>query len=154
MKLLCVGNERRPGAMAARGLPGLDWLNFFVANFQTGFGPFISVYLTSTGWTQGAIGAVLSTGTIASMASQVPAGALVDAVRSKRMAATAAIAAIGVSALAIALWPNFLAITAAEVLHSFASALLGPAIRDHTRSGRCQGVWRTARPQRALRRDR
>jgi len=128
MKLLCVGNERRPGAMAARGLPGLDWLNFFVANFQTGFGPFISVYLTSVGWTQGAIGAALSTGTIASMASQVPAGALVDAVRSKRMAATAAIAAIGVSALAIALWPNFLAITAAEVLHSFASALLGPAI--------------------------
>ena len=127
MKLLCVGNERRPGAMAARGLPGLDWLNFFVANFQTGFGPFISVYLTSVGWTQGAIGAALSTGTIASMASQVPAGALVDAMRSKRMAA-AAIAAIGVSALAIALWPNFLAITAAEVLHSFASALLGPAI--------------------------
>jgi MFS family permease len=127
MKLLYVGNERRPVA-AARGLPGLDWLNFFVANFQTGFGPFISVYLTSAGWTQGAIGAALSTGTIASMASQVPAGALVDAIRSKRIAAAAAIATIGVSALAIALWPNFLAITAAEALHSFASAVLGPAI--------------------------
>jgi len=114
--------------MAARGLPGLDWLNFFVANFQTGFGPFISVYLTSVGWTQGAIGAALSTGIIASMASQVPAGALVDAMRSKRMAAAAAIAAIGVSALAIALWPNFSAITAAEGLHSFASAVPGPAI--------------------------
>jgi MFS family permease len=128
MKFLRLGNERRPGAMAARGLPGLDWLNFFVADIQTGFGPFISVYLTSAGWTQSAIGAVLSTGTIASMASQVPAGALVDAMRSKRMAAAAAIAAIGVSALAIALWPNFLAISAAEVLHSFASAILGPAI--------------------------
>ncbi|MBV8133501.1 MAG: MFS transporter [Alphaproteobacteria bacterium] len=128
MKLRRLGNERRSGVMAARGLPGLDWLNFFVANFQTGFGPFISVYLTSAGWTQGAIGAALSTGTIASMASQVPAGALVDAARSKRMAATAAIAAIGVSALVIALWPNFLAITVAEALHSFASAVLGPAI--------------------------
>jgi MFS family permease len=128
MNLLRVGNERRTGALAARGLPGLDWLNFFVANFQTGFGPFISVYLTSAGWTQGAIGAALSTGTIASMASQVPAGALVDAMRNKRMAAAAAIAAIGVSALAIALWPNLLAISAAEVLHSFASAILGPAI--------------------------
>jgi MFS family permease len=62
------------------------------------------------------------------MASQVPAGALVDAMRSKRMAAAAAIAVIGASALAIDLWPNFLAITAAEVLHSFASAVLGPAI--------------------------
>ena len=128
MNLLHVGNERRTGALAARGLPGLDWLNFFVANFQTGFGPFISVYLTSAGWTQSAIGAALSTGTIASMASQVPAGALVDAMRNKRMAAAAAIAAIGVSALVIALWPNLLAISAAEVLHSFASAILGPAI--------------------------
>ena len=128
MKLLRLGNERRPGAMAARGLPGLDWLNFFVADFQTGFGPFISVYLTSAGWTQSAIGAALSTGTIASMISQVPAGALVDAMRSKRMAAAGAIAAISVSALAIALWPDILAITAAEVLHSFASAILGPAI--------------------------
>ena len=109
-------------------MPGLDWLNFFVANFQTGFGPFISVYLTSAGWTQGAIGAALSAGTIASMASQVPAGALVDAVRSKSLAAAVAIALIAVSALAIALWPNFLAITAAEILHSFASAVLGPAI--------------------------
>src|SRR5499427_4000804 len=105
MKLLCVGNERRSVAMAARGLPGLDWLNFFIANFQTGFGPFISVYLTSAGWTQGAIGAALSAGTIAGMASQVPAGALVDAMRSKRLAAAGAIAAIGVSALVIALWP-------------------------------------------------
>src|SRR6516225_10824143 len=104
---------------STHGLPGLDWLNFFVADFQTAFGPFISVYLTSTGWTQGAIGAVLSTGTIASMASQVPAGALVDAIPSKRAAAAAGIAAIGVSALAIALWPNFLAVTAAEVLHCF-----------------------------------
>jgi hypothetical protein len=40
-----------------------------------------SVYLTSAGWTQSGIGAALSTGTIASMASQVPAGALVDAMR-------------------------------------------------------------------------
>jgi hypothetical protein len=69
------------------------------------------------------------------MASQVPAGALVDAMRSKRMAAAAAIAAIGVSALAIALWPNFLAITAAEALHSFASAILG------RRSPRSRSFW-------------
>jgi MFS family permease len=128
MRLPHVGNVRQPDAPAPHPVPGLDWLNFFVANFQTGFGPFISVYLTSAGWTQGAIGAALSTGTIASMASQVPAGALVDAAASKRMAAGAAISAIGVSALAIALWPNLLAIAAAEVLHSFASAILGPAI--------------------------
>ena len=33
-----------------RSLRALDWLNFFIADFQTGFGPFIAVYLTSVGW--------------------------------------------------------------------------------------------------------
>jgi len=111
-----------------RSLRGLDWLNFFVANFQTGFGPFISVYLTGVGWTQGAIGAALSAGTVAGMVSQVPGGILVDAVRSKRAAAAAAIVAIMASALAIALWPALLPIALAEILHAFASSVLGPAI--------------------------
>jgi MFS family permease len=62
------------------------------------------------------------------MASQVPAGAMVDAMRSKRLAAGLAIATIAVTAISIAVWPDFLAIIAAEVLHSFASAVLGPAI--------------------------
>ena len=110
------------------GCRGSTGSTFSFADFQTAFGPFISVYLTNVGWTQSAIGATLSTGTIASMASQVPAGVLVDAMRSKRMAAAGAIAAISVSALGIAFWPNFLTITAAEALHSFASAVLGPAI--------------------------
>ena len=111
-----------------RSLRGLDWLNFSVANFQTGFGPFISVYLTGVGWTQGAIGAALSAGTVAGMVSQVPGGMLVDAVRSKRAAAAAAILAIMASALLIALWPDLLPIALAEVLHAFASSVLGPAI--------------------------
>src|SRR5207249_5410723 len=128
MRARRIGTGCRAAPSASSHLRGLDWLNFLVANFQTGFGPFISVYLTSAGWTQGAIGAALSAGTIASMASQIPAGALVDRMRSKRAAAAAAIVAIAASALAIALWPNLLAITAAEVLHSFASAVLGPAI--------------------------
>ncbi len=112
----------------SRSLRGLDWLNFFVANFQTGFGPFISVYLTGVGWTQGAIGSALSAGTVAAMVGQVPAGALVDAMRSKRAAAAAAIVAIIASALSIALWPAFLPIALAEILHAFASSVLGPAI--------------------------
>jgi MFS family permease len=112
----------------SRSLRGLDWLNFFVANFQTGFGPFIAVYLTGVGWTQGAIGTALSAGTIAAVVGQVPGGALVDAMRSKRAAAAAAIVAITASALLIALWPSFLPIAVAEILHAFASSVLGPAI--------------------------
>jgi MFS family permease len=111
-----------------RSLRGLDWLNFFVANFQTGFGAFIPVYLTGAGWTQGAIGAALSVGTIAGMASQVPGGAFADAVRNKRWAIAGAIAATMVSALLIALWPSLVSIGLAEILHSLAGSVMNPAI--------------------------
>ena len=83
----------------ARSLRALDWLNFFVANVQTGFGPFIASYLAANKWTQGEIGLMLSVGTISAMASQLPAGALVDALRNKKGAAAAAIIAIIVAAL-------------------------------------------------------
>ena len=57
---------------------GLDWLNLFVANIQTGFGPFISVYLTTQGWTQTAIGFALGLGTLTAMLSQAPASWMED----------------------------------------------------------------------------
>jgi len=100
---------------------GLDWLNLFVANIQTGFGPFIAVYLTTQGWTQTAIGLALSVGTVAAMASQVPA-------RRKSLAAGLSILAFTLSALIFALWPVPLFVYLAEVLHGFSSCTLGPAI--------------------------
>ncbi|MEA3094520.1 MAG: hypothetical protein QOJ04_5862 [Caballeronia sp.] len=112
----------------ARSLRALDWLNFFVANVQTGFGPFIASYLAANKWTQGEIGLMLSVGTITAMASQLPAGALVDALRNKKGAAAAAIIAIIVSALLLGASPTFTAVFAAEVLHGFASCMLVPAM--------------------------
>jgi len=111
-----------------RSLRGLDWLNFFVANVQTGFGPFIAVYLTSRSWTQAQIGIALSVGTLTAVASQLPGGAIVDAMANKRLAAFAASVAIMISALIFAFLPETLPVTIAEVLHGLASCLLGPAI--------------------------
>ena len=117
--------ERDETALANRGLDGL---NLFVANIQTGFGPFISVYLTTQGWTQTAIGMALSLGTIAAMASQIPAGALVDTIRNKATVALFSIIAFSASALLFAIRPTALWVYAAEVLHGFSSCTLGPAI--------------------------
>jgi len=125
--MLRLANASRSAATGP-SLRGLDWLNFFIADFQTGFGPFISVYLTGVGWTQGAIGAALSIGTVAGMASQVPGGVVAGMVRDKRVAVAAAIVATIASALLIALWPTFLSIALAEVLHAFAGSVMGPAI--------------------------
>jgi MFS family permease len=106
----------------------LNAINFFVAAVQTGFGPFIAFVLTENGWTQIDIGFALSIGTIAAMASQLPAGALVDRFHDKRLPALLAIAAIGVCALVLASWPAREPVLASEVLHGFASCMLGPAI--------------------------
>ncbi|WP_155836917.1 MFS transporter [Paraburkholderia mimosarum] len=111
-----------------RSVRALDWLNFFVANVQTGFGPFIASYLASHKWTQGEIGLALSVGTISAMVSQVPGGAAVDALRNKKAAAAWAIIAIIISAMLLALSPTVVAVMAAEIFHGFASCMLVPAM--------------------------
>jgi MFS family permease len=109
-------------------LRGLDWFIFFLADVQTGFGPFVAVYLTTQKWTQVEIGFVLSIGGVVALIGQMPGGAIVDAARSERLVAGLAVATIGVSALAYAAWPIFPVVAAAATLHAAASCVLGPAI--------------------------
>jgi MFS family permease len=111
-----------------RATRGLDLLNFFLADVQTGFGPFVAVYLTSRHWTQEEIGFALSLGTITAMVSQIPAGALVDAVRRNRSVVATGIVAVGLAALLLGVWPVLLPVLVAQVLHGFASCVLTPAI--------------------------
>ena len=101
---------------------------FFVADVQTGFGPFVSVYLTTQRWTQIDIGLILSVSGFVSLIGQMPGGAVVDAARSERFVAGIAVAAICVSALTYAALPIFPAVFGAAILHAAASCLLGPAI--------------------------
>jgi MFS family permease len=121
------GNEP-PLTPSARSLRGLDWFIFCVADVQTGFGPFVSVFLTTQKWTQVDIGLVLSAAGFASLIGQMPGGALVDAARSERRVAGIAIAAICISALGYAALPVFPMVLSAAILHSLASCVLGPAI--------------------------
>lgn len=120
---------RTPSIMGrVRGQRALDLLNLFIADAQTGFGAFLAVYLASHKWTALQIGAVLSIGTVVTLVSQIPAGALVDAMRSKRVALAGGISAITLSALLLALLPHALPVAIAEVLHGFASCVLTPAV--------------------------
>jgi predicted MFS family arabinose efflux permease len=111
-----------------QSLRGLDWFIFFLADVQTGFGPFVAVYLTTQKWTQVEIGFVLSIGGIIGLIGQMPGGAIVDAARSERLVAGLAVAAIGFSALGYAAWPIFPIVAMAATLHAAASCVLGPAI--------------------------
>jgi MFS family permease len=109
-------------------LCALDWFVFFLADVQTGFGAFVSIYLTTAKWTQTDIGFVLSVGAIVGLVCQIPGGAIVDAARSERFVAAIAVAAIGVSAFALAASPIFLVVLASRILQAGASCVLGPAI--------------------------
>jgi len=117
-----------PSAPSRRSLRGLDWFIFFLADVQTGFGPFIAVYLTTQKWTQTEIGFVLSIGGMIGLIGQMPGGAIIDAARSERLVAGLAIATIGFAALGYAAWPIFPVVATAATLHAAASCVLGPAI--------------------------
>ena len=109
-------------------LRGLDWLNFFLADVQTGVGPFLAIYLAGYKWDEERVGLALAVGGIAGIVTQTPAGALVDWLRPKRALIAAGIVALAVGALLIALVPAFWSVMAAQVLIGGTSSIFGPAI--------------------------
>ena len=111
-----------------RSQRGLDWFAFFLADVQTGWGPFVAAYLTSVAWMQLDIGLILTIGTLTGLAMQIPVGALVDRVPAKRLLAALAVFAISTSALLLGLWPAFGVVVVAKVLHAIASSLTGPVL--------------------------
>src|SRR5687767_2898559 len=58
-----MNDEPKPSSRSQRAL---DAFAFFLADVQTGWGPFVAAYLTSVAWRQLDIGLVLTAGTLAS----------------------------------------------------------------------------------------
>jgi len=115
-------------APSLRSRRGLEWFVFFLADVQTGFGPFITVYLTAQAWTQTDIGLVLTAGSLVALLGQMPGGAIVDAARSEKFVAGISVVAIAASALMLAAAPIFPAVLLSQIVHSGASCVLGPAL--------------------------
>jgi MFS family permease len=107
---------------------GLDWTNFFIADVQTGFGTFVAFYLAHLGWTHGNTGIALSIGTLAGVLSQIPGGALCDAVTWKRSLLVVGIVMIGAAALLLALTPSRLLVWTAMLLQGATAGIITPAI--------------------------
>src|ERR1700684_555564 len=109
-------------------LRGLDWLNFLLADVQTGVGPFLAIYLAGYKWNEESVGLALAVGGVAGILTQTPAGGLVDAVRSKRALVGVAVTALAAGALLIALFPRFWFVMGAQVLIGGTSSVFLPAI--------------------------
>ena len=94
-----IGKEAARSSASKQSLRGLDWLNFFLADVQSGVGPFLAIYLAGSGWNEQTIGIVLTGGGIAGIIAQTPAGALADRVRSKRTLIACGVIALAIGAL-------------------------------------------------------
>src|SRR5437660_1702498 len=111
-----------------RSLRGLAWLNFFLADVQTGLGPFLAIYLAGQFWNEEWVGIALTVGGIASIICQTPAGALVDRLRSKRALVAAATVLLAAGTVLLAVWPALVPVMVAQTIIGTASSVFGPAI--------------------------
>lgn len=139
-RLLAGTSSALPGQPASsqvtckRSLASLGWMNFFLADMLTGFGPFVALYLLTQHWTQGEIGIALAVGTIAALVAQVPAGALVDSLSGKRTISGGAILATIVAMLVLVWLPSRWPVYGAEALKGVAGAVITPAVAAITLS--------------------
>lgn len=118
----------QPSGASKRSLRGLDWLNFFLADVQSGVGPFLAIYLAGSGWNEQTIGVALTGGGIAGIIAQTPAGALADRMHAKRALIAAGVIALSAGALMIALHPAFWAVMSAQTLIGVSSSVFGPTV--------------------------
>jgi MFS family permease len=114
---------------AGRAGRALDAANFFLADVRDGLGPYLAIYLlTEQRWDEARIGLVMSIATIAGIVAQTPAGALVDATRSKRLVMVIAAVMVTFASLSLPLFPGFLPVAISQGIAQAAAAVFPPAI--------------------------
>ena len=118
----------RDAALPAESLKALDWLNFFLAAFLIGFGPFVAVHLTENGWAPASIGAVLTISGLAGLTTQVPAGELIDRIAPKRALVGVAVTAAALALTIFGLRSDFPSVAGAAIIQGAAGSVFGPSI--------------------------
>ncbi len=89
---------------------------FFLADVQTGLGPFLAAYLAAAGWNPGRVGLALTLGGVITVALQTPAGAFVDRVHSKRLVLVVGSLVLAVGALLLSFTADRWAVYSSQVL--------------------------------------
>jgi MFS family permease len=116
------------GRSSGAHLRAVEWLNFFLADVQTGLGPFLAAFLAANGWNAGKVGYALTFSGLVGVALQTPAGAAIDATRKKRALVAAALGVLVAGAVLLALRTTTLHVYSALFLIGSAGPFLGPAV--------------------------
>ncbi len=107
-------------------------LNFFMADMQSGIGPFVGVFLQAHGWATGLIGTALTVGNVAGMLMTTPIGAIIDATNYKRSWVIVPGIAVMSGSVIILFSQNFWAVAASQIATSIAGAAIVPAVTGIT----------------------
>ena len=97
-----------------KSLVALNAVNFFMADVQSGLGPFLGVFLEQRHWSPAQIGVVMTIGGISGMAVTTPLGALVDRTRAKRAIVIVSAIIITLASIAILLRPDLLVVASSQ----------------------------------------
>ena len=126
--MLAISLTSRDAGSPVDSLKALDWLNFFLAALLTGFGPFVTVHLAENGWAPASIGAILTISGLAGLATQVPAGELIDVIRSKRALLGAAAIAVALALTIFGLRSDFPFVAGVAIIQGCVGSVLGPSV--------------------------
>ena len=121
-----TGSGVRPDAQSS--VQALGWLNFFLADIQTGVGPLVAAYLAANHWDPRAVGFALTGGGLITVAISPFAGGIVDASTHKRRLIAVATLALSMGAVLIAVGAKRPLIAVALTLIGAAGAFIGPSL--------------------------
>src|SRR5579871_346119 len=107
-------------------------VNFFMADMQSGIGPFVGVFLAQRGWESGLIGTAMTIGNIAGMLITTPVGGFIDASNRKRVWVIVPGAAVVAASSIILVWQSFWAVAISQVATAIAGAAIVPAVTGIT----------------------
>jgi len=111
-----------------RSVLALEGTNFFLADVQTGLGPFMAAYLAGAGWKPARVGLALTVGGVITVLLQTPAGAIVDRLRAKRAILIAASVVLGIGAILLMASDAPPAVYTAEILIGAMGPFLAPTL--------------------------
>lgn len=100
-----------------------------MADVRDGIGPELSIYLrASHHWNPANIGIAVATSTITQVVVQIPVGALIDRIRSKRLLIWMATLCVIIGCLGIAFIPTFPVVIGSQILIGIAGATFLPTV--------------------------
>ncbi len=111
-----------------QSIRALQATNFFLADVQTGLGPFLAAYLAGAGWQPGRVGVALTVGGVVTVVLQTPAGDIVDRVRAKRLILIAALLVLATGAVLLSLTAKPWAVYTSQFLIGAAGPFLAPTL--------------------------